>query len=153
MGQQQMLLLALAIIIVGAAVAVGVNMFSEGTQAMDYDKFYHRASVMATKFSEWYSKPIAMGGGAGDVTNFPTDNVDQSAAILGISSNSNSNTIHLTGVEVGPTVTDINNSSKTHSSIDVTLSAPDGSFTASVVLSAAGRTRWEHSDSSPPAST
>lgn len=149
MGQQQLLLIALSVIIVGAAVAVGVNMFNEGAASMEADKFYQKASTMAANFGTWYSKPVAMGGGGQDADRFPTDDVDQAAAILGVESDSNVDVIILSNV-IG-TVADIDdpNSTKTWGGIEVELTGPSG-VTAEVVLSGSGRARWDHENSEAP---
>src|SRR6056297_1842088 len=83
MGQQQLLLIALSVLIVGAAVAVGVNMFNQGAAQADQDKFYQRAATLATEFGKWYREPVSMGGAGGDIANLPSDVADV-ANILGI---------------------------------------------------------------------
>ena len=62
MGQQQLLLIALSVIIVGAAVAVGVNMFQEGSQNAERELIYQQAPYAAAKASEAWRKPTSLGG-------------------------------------------------------------------------------------------
>ena len=83
MGQQQLLLIALSVLIVGAAVAVGVNMFNEGSVKAENDKYFQRAATIATEYAKWYSEPLTMGGGGGDNTLFPSSD-DERAEILGV---------------------------------------------------------------------
>lgn len=72
MGQQQLLLIALSVIIVGAAVAVGVNMFQEGSEQAQVDPFYQTGSMVATNFAKALKAPSSMGGLGGDVANLPS---------------------------------------------------------------------------------
>ncbi|MEL6614344.1 MAG: hypothetical protein AAFQ43_01325 [Bacteroidota bacterium] len=63
MGQQQLLLLVLGIVIVGLAVVVGIQAFSENQGKANEDAVVKDMVSMATEAYAWYSKPEAMGGG------------------------------------------------------------------------------------------
>ncbi|MBN2279756.1 MAG: hypothetical protein JXQ65_04175 [Candidatus Marinimicrobia bacterium] len=155
MGQQQLLLIALSVIIVGAAVAVGVNLLTEGQSQAEYDKFYQVATQAGVEFGKWYNKPVAMGGGGKNVSIFPTD-LGQAAAILGLESLATGESeVYMSAIS-STFVEDIEvvgSSTATVDGILITLThkgLPSGSNTASVVLSGRGRARWDHDDSTPP---
>jgi hypothetical protein len=63
MGQQQLLLLVLAAIIVGAGVILGVNMFQENAAQANRDAVLQDVMNFAGKAQAWYRRPAAMGGG------------------------------------------------------------------------------------------
>jgi len=145
MGQQQLLLIALSVIIVGAAVAVGVNLLTQGQSQADLDKFYQMATQAGTEFGKWYSKPVAMGGGGKDVTKFPAT-IAQQAAILGLEYQGQ--TVHEADVWMSAVASDVASvtayvtGGPTPEGILVTLINSDGQ-TALVVLSGSGRARWD----------
>ena len=63
MGQQQLLLIILGLIIVGVAVVVGIGMFQDN--AVDHNRALVIADlkVLASKAQHYYSRPSTMGGG------------------------------------------------------------------------------------------
>ena len=70
MGQQQLLLLVLGIVIVGLAVVVGIQAFSENQKKANGDAMVNDAIRIASDIQAWKLKPQAFGGGAdqGDFT-------------------------------------------------------------------------------------
>ncbi len=68
MGQQQLLLLVIGIVIVALAVVVGIQQFGEGRQKADVDRLTVEAVRMATGASAWRQTAVAFGGGNGDAT-------------------------------------------------------------------------------------
>ena len=68
MGQQQLLLLVLGIVIVGLAVVIGIEQFSEGSRKADVDRLSAVAVRMATGAAAWRQTPGATGGGRGDAS-------------------------------------------------------------------------------------
>jgi hypothetical protein len=73
MGQQQLLLLVLGIVIVGLAVVVGIQAFSENQKKANADALVNDAVRIASDAQAWALKPAAFGGPAstedlGDVT-------------------------------------------------------------------------------------
>ena len=68
MGQQQLLLLVIGIVIVGLAVVVGIQQVGEGRQKAEVDRLTAEAVRMATGASAWRSTSPAFGGGRGDAT-------------------------------------------------------------------------------------
>jgi hypothetical protein len=71
MGQQQLLLLVLGIVIVGLAVVVGIEAFEENQHKAEIDRHTLAAVSMATEVIAWWQKPAALGGG-GQTTDFST---------------------------------------------------------------------------------
>ena len=65
MGQQQLLLLVLGIVIVGIAVVAGIQAFSEGKVKAENDAVAAEAMRYASDIQAWALKPAAFGGGAG----------------------------------------------------------------------------------------
>ncbi|PIS27821.1 MAG: hypothetical protein COT43_08525 [Candidatus Marinimicrobia bacterium CG08_land_8_20_14_0_20_45_22] len=68
MGQQQLLLIVLGTIIVGVAVVVGINMFSQGAVNAERDALVQDVNMIGAKAAEYWRKPAEMGGGARDFT-------------------------------------------------------------------------------------
>lgn len=68
MGQQQLLLIVLGTIIVGVAVVVGINMFSQGAVNAERDALVQDVNMIGAKAAEYWRKPVEMGGGARDFT-------------------------------------------------------------------------------------
>lgn len=76
MGQQQLLLLVLGIVIVGLAVVVGIQAFSENMKKANSDALVNDAVRIASDIQAWKLKPAAFGGGAsGDLKDVTFDNL------------------------------------------------------------------------------
>lgn len=76
MGQQQLLLLVLGIVIVGLAVVVGIQAFSENQKKANADAMVNDAIRIASDLQAWKLKPTAFGGGA-TATNWGSVDFDQ----------------------------------------------------------------------------
>ena len=71
MGQQQLLLLVLGIVIVGLAVVVGIQAFGENQKKANSDALVNDAVRIASDAQAWKLKPKAFGGGGDtDKDNF-----------------------------------------------------------------------------------
>ena len=64
MGQQQLLLLVLGIVIVGLAVVVGIQAFGENQSKANADALVNDGVRLASDAQAWKLKPQAFGGGA-----------------------------------------------------------------------------------------
>ncbi len=62
MGQQQLLLLVLGIVIVGLAVVVGIQAFSENQKKANADAMVMDGLRVASDLQAWMLKPVAFGG-------------------------------------------------------------------------------------------
>jgi len=85
MGQQQLLLLVLAAIIVGISVVVGMNMFSESSDQANIDAIRQDLITVSSQAQAWYKRPSMMGGGGNQFTgldftkmSFPSDSTTNS---------------------------------------------------------------------------
>jgi hypothetical protein len=78
MGQQQLLLLVLGIVIVGIAVVAGIQAFSEGKDKADRDAMVTDAMRVISDIQAWKLKPAAFGGGA-EAIGFSGVNLNQLA--------------------------------------------------------------------------
>jgi hypothetical protein len=63
MGQQQLLLLVLAAVIVGLAVVTGINMFGANAMQANEDAIRNDLITLAGEAQAWYRRPAALGGG------------------------------------------------------------------------------------------
>ena len=128
MGQQQLLLIALAVLIVGIAVLVGINRFSTGSSSSNRDAVVLDLVNLGSMAQSYYRKAASLGGGGNSFTGWtiPTQYAttgngtytataaDQSVTIVGTGNqigNDGTNNVKVTMV-VGPnsiTSTVINN--------------------------------------------
>ena len=67
MGQQQLLLLVLGIVIVGLAVVVGIQAFGENQKKANADALVNDGVRIASDAQAWALKPTAFGGGDGSL--------------------------------------------------------------------------------------
>ena len=65
MGQQQLLLIVLSVIIVGIAVVVGINMFNDQAASSNLDALTADLVNLASRAQQHFRRPTAMGGGGG----------------------------------------------------------------------------------------
>lgn len=70
MGQQQLLLLTLAAILVGIGVLLGINMFQENAAQANLDAVIQRSLSLGSQAQAWYKRPVAMGGGGQSFNGF-----------------------------------------------------------------------------------
>ena len=63
MGQQQLLLLVLGIVIVGIAIVAGIVAFNEGKSKAEHEAIVSDAMRIISDIKAWKLKPRAMGGG------------------------------------------------------------------------------------------
>lgn len=64
MGQQQLLLIILGVIIVGIAIAVGISMFSSSSVQANKDAIVNDLNNLAADAYQYKIRPSTMGGGA-----------------------------------------------------------------------------------------
>jgi hypothetical protein len=65
MGQQQLLLIILGVIVVGIAVAVGITMFQDNAVSANRDAVINDLVNLASRAQQFYRRPVALGGGQG----------------------------------------------------------------------------------------
>ena len=64
MGQQQLLLIVLGVIVVGIAVVVGINLFNASAEEANKDGIVSDCTNLGAMAQQFYKKPVSMGGGA-----------------------------------------------------------------------------------------
>jgi hypothetical protein len=63
MGQTQLLLIILAVLLLGVAIYVGIAMFGSNTEEASRNAMIHDLQNFAAQAYAFYTKPIAQGGG------------------------------------------------------------------------------------------
>jgi hypothetical protein len=118
MGQQQLLLIILGVIIVGIAIAVGLSMFSAQSVQSNKDAIINDLNNLAANAYQFKIRPTSMGGGGGSYIG------GTSGYTIPVKMKSNANA----------TYTSVANAT------DVTLTGTSGQYSATVVavLNSAG---------------
>jgi hypothetical protein len=70
LGQQQLLMVVLAIIIVGIAIAISIQLFRSNAIESKRDLLIEETNSLATMAIQYYKKPQAMGGGGRSFTGW-----------------------------------------------------------------------------------
>jgi hypothetical protein len=70
MGQQQLLLIVLGVIVVGIAVVVGINLFNANAETSAQDSIVSQGTNIGAMAQQYFKKPTAMGGGGGSFVGF-----------------------------------------------------------------------------------
>ena len=70
MGQQQLLLIVLGVIVVGIAVVVGINLFNASAEEANKDGIVSDCTNLGAMAQQYYKKPQSMGGGANTFTGW-----------------------------------------------------------------------------------
>ena len=90
MGQQQLLLIVLGVIIVGIAVAVGISMLGSQAAQANFDAVVADVQRISADSQGWYRKPTSLGGGGrsfADITlssiGAPSSNINGSYSVTG----------------------------------------------------------------------
>ncbi len=65
MGQQQLLLIILAVVIVGVAIAVGIVLFKDNATQSNRDAVTTDLINLAARAQQYYRRPSTLGGGQG----------------------------------------------------------------------------------------
>jgi len=73
MGQQQLLLIILGVIVVGIAVAVGITMFSDNAVNANRDAVSNDLVNLAARAQQYYRRPTALGGGGNSFVGLTAD--------------------------------------------------------------------------------
>ena len=95
MGTQQILMIILSVIVVGAAVAVGIQMFDTQADNQTRNALVVESMQMAVQAQAWYRTPQMMGGGG-----YRASNIDINKIAKYINNNAELNVIDLDGLGV-----------------------------------------------------
>jgi Tfp pilus assembly protein PilE len=106
MGQQQLLLIVLGVIIVGIAVVVGINVFTASASSSNRDAITADLTNLASMAQQYYRKPLALGGGGNSFVGFTipatlTTTANMSVAATATGLTATSATLTATGTEKG----------------------------------------------------
>ena len=105
MGQQQLLLIVLGVIVVGIAVAVGMNQFSTSAGEANRDQLISDLNFLSIVAQAYYKKPASYGGGGNSYTGweFPDyfKNYEAGKMKAKIKKKGNEVKITATGTEIG----------------------------------------------------
>ncbi len=80
MGQQQLLLIVLGVIIVGIAIAVGISMFKSNAMNSNRDQVINDLNNLGASAQQYYRKPKAMAGGQQSFAQFTVDSLQSNSA-------------------------------------------------------------------------
>ena len=75
MGQQQLLLIVLGVIIVGIAVVVGINLFNANAEESTKDSLVSEGTNLGAMAQQYYKKPTALGGGGNSFLGWANEDV------------------------------------------------------------------------------
>lgn len=70
MGQQQLLLIVLGVILVGIAIVVGINLFSAHAVSSNRDAVISDLTNIASNAHEYYGKSSSLNGGGNSFVNY-----------------------------------------------------------------------------------
>ncbi|MCD6441236.1 MAG: hypothetical protein J7L86_05565 [Candidatus Marinimicrobia bacterium] len=99
-----MLLIVLGVIIVGVAIVVGINMFSQGAVNAEADRLVQEVNTVGSNAAAYWRKPVQMGGGGRSFT--PLSTATNPYAMLGVQDTTANTILALSGISAtGFTVT------------------------------------------------
>jgi len=98
MGQQQLLLIVLGIIIVGVAIVVGINMFSAHGIEAKRNNVTNDLIHLASEAQKYYKTPSSMGGGSQKFTGWTIPDMLKTNADGSFSAVVTENQVVITGV-------------------------------------------------------
>jgi Tfp pilus assembly protein PilE len=105
MGQQQLLLIILGVIVVGIAVAVGITMFTDNAVSANRDAVTNDMVNLAARAQQFYRRPVAMGGGEGAFNTGGPGGSGLTSITQLTSKSSNSNGRYVLGTVAAATLT------------------------------------------------
>jgi len=63
MGQQQLLLIVLSVIIVGVAITLGITLFTANAVEQKRNEVINECTILASEAQLYYRRPVPLGGG------------------------------------------------------------------------------------------
>ena len=73
MGQQQLLLIILGVIVVGIAVVIGITMFKDNAVSANRDSVTNDLVNLGARAQQFYRRPVALGGGENSFAGLTID--------------------------------------------------------------------------------
>lgn len=77
MGQQQLLLIILGVIVVGIAVAVGITMFQDNAVSANRDAVVNDLVNLSARAQQYYRRPASLGGGQNNFSGLNTNGISK----------------------------------------------------------------------------
>ena len=98
MGQQQLLLIMLSVIVVGVGIAMGVVLFSENAIEQKRNEVINECALLASEAQLYFRRPTALGGGGKSFSGWdiPTQYKTTEAGSFTVSAITN-NEVKITG--------------------------------------------------------
>ena len=129
MGQQQLLLIVLGVIIVGIAIVVGINLFNANAVSSNRDAVISDLNNLAAFAHQYYIRPTAMGGGGNSFVGFamPTGFASNANGAYSIKTAGTAASIQFEGIGTALV------SGSNYVTVDMTVYAPNAGATDSVV--------------------
>ena len=93
MGQQQLLLIILGVIIVGIAVAVGITMFQDNAISANRDAVTNDLVQLAAKAQQHFRRPVSLGGGGNSYVTLTADATGMGLLVTTAFSNNDNGTL------------------------------------------------------------
>lgn len=125
MGQQQLLLIVLGVIIIGVAIIVGVNYFTASAADTKRNLLIGECANLAALAQQYYLRPAALGGGSRKFTGWTIP-----PTLVSTSNGSFTSTVFADSVVLVATGNEITTGSD---SIKVKMSVYPSSYSASVI--------------------
>jgi hypothetical protein len=99
MGQQQLLLIVLGLIVVGVAVVVSINVFTSNSEETAKDAIISDTITLGAVAQQYFRKPRALGGGSNSFANWsiPDDLDTTDHGTYEILEEGNANQVVITG--------------------------------------------------------
>ena len=110
MGQQQLLLIVLGVIVVGIAIAIGITLFSANAVSANRDGVVSDLNHLGAMAQQFYKKPTSQGGGGNAFTGWtlPAELDTTANGNYVLTVNAQSLTIQGYGTELAPNGSKIN---------------------------------------------
>ncbi len=125
MGQQQLLLIVVGVIIVGIAVVVGINVFTTSAVKAKRDNVISDLLHLASEAQRYYKTPEAMGGGSRAFTGWRIPRSLATNANGSFSADTRASSVVITGI--GNEVVQGNDS------VEVQLTVTGNSYTTNII--------------------
>ena len=106
MGQQQLLLIVLGVIVVGIAVVVGINLFNANAEASAKDTIISEGTNLGALAQQYYKKPTSMDGGNNTFTGLEIPSDLETTPTTTWALTTGAQTITLTGSPKDPAYSD-----------------------------------------------
>ncbi len=91
MGQQQLLLIILAVIIIGISVAVAITMFQDNAVDQNRTAVIGDLGTLAAKARQYYAKPVSLGGGGNSFEGLLSNDATSLAILASTAFTNNAN--------------------------------------------------------------